>query len=178
MPSFLIFHDQTAGRRFWRLVAGAPPPTSGPGQGGYPAWQASVITPVLFGALGAWCEAQWARIRWMAALWRRVHGWPAARRAVFVEVVDLLSDPAYPEAIRAVGNCAQTLAFSRPESWLAYWRPIKANPRTAENLFRHIHASALFGQALTGPIPPTVDLLIELAYREYTKHPDRHLAHD
>ena len=162
---------QWAHRFYWAIsdTAVAPVVVS---KGGYPGWQASVVTPSLFGAISAWWDVQYARIRWWIAFAPRIHRLNRERRAVLLRTLDLLESPAYPAARKAVRQTAVTLGFASPASWVEYSRALKASPGRAENLFRHVRATELtktyLGSTLTNP---TVHFVTELAYQAYALKP-------
>jgi len=204
--------------------------------GGYPLWQAGVITPSLLGGLQTlwervvwWCQT--LRSLWKLPRWKRgsldlalktwlgpleavgaISSHPIAKPGVVqvrhtivapratVEVVrpfwvrwakvrrkakpevkvpemlgrtaSLLAHPAYPKAKEAVEKTAQTLGFNRPEAWQQLSRQMKADPGTAENVYRHLQACQWTKQEAPSTLTnPDCNLLVELAYHEWAaKH--------
>lgn len=135
----------------------------------YPHWQSAVITPSLFGMIGAWIDARWALVQWHWALARRVHGLPRESRAVLLRVVDSLESPAYPAAQQAVRTTATTLGFNRQEAWKDYARELKSDLGRMENVYRHLKACHLLRDAAGSTLTnPQQNLLTELAYHGFT----------
>ena len=143
-------------------------PVITPGQGGYPLWQSVVIAPSLLGMVGAWLDVQIARAKWVWRLVRRVHDLDVERRAVLIQALDTLEDPAFATAQACVRETATTLGFNRPEAWKAWSREIKADPGRAENAFRHLRAMHrlrdLHPSTLTNP---QQNFVTELAYQGF-----------
>lgn len=173
--------SQWAHSLFWAATSStvvAPPP--GPSRGGYPGWQASVVLPSLVGAIGAWWD-QWRD--WLVGWYRldqRIHRLPQARRDVLLQTLTVLESPVYTHARKAVRTTAVTVGFRDPQSWVSYSRDLKANPKQAENTWRHVRACRLLqeswaqtspGSTLTRLSNPQQNLLIELAYQEYARRP-------
>lgn len=188
---------QSVGHRlFWRARANPLPPPAGP-QGGYPAWQSSVVAGSLFGGLQTW----WMRLSWWIAwgrrLWRLTAGQrvaleraydvllvpgpegAGARGPVAYVVVPVASDvlarvqgalrsPAWPAAQEAVRVVAQSPSFHRPEMWTQYGRLVKANAGRAQNIFRRVKAEEELTARVAEPLTnPEKALLVELAYQDF-----------
>jgi hypothetical protein len=168
VPTVGLFHGF-----YWNLSDTVVPPVV-IGRGGYPLWQAAVITPSLFGVIGAWLDHLWAKWQWWWAFYRRVDHLSIPQRAVLLDAVVLFESPAYPAAREAVRETAMTLGFSaaHPQAFLAYSRAIKSDPGRMENTFRHIRAMErtveLLGSTLSNPVK---NLVVEFAYWEYQQHP-------
>lgn len=163
MPTVGLFHSF-----YWNLSDTNVAPTIA-GRGGYPLWQASVIAPSLFGAIGAWWDVQWARFQWWRRFGPRVHRLTREQRAIVLTVLDTLEAPAFAQARLAVRGTATTLGFNRPEAWKELSRSLKDSPGNAENTFRHLEAcrrlkvweQAAGGSTLTNP---QRHLAVELGY--------------
>lgn len=156
------------------------PPPPGPSRGGYPGWQAAVVAPSAFGAIGAWWDDWTDWIAGWVRFMRRVHRLPDARRLVLLDVLQALESPIYDHARTAVRQTATTLGFNRPEVWVDYSRAIKGTPRRAENIYRHVRAVDLLQEAWCATQPgstatrltnPQKDLYTQLAYAEYARKP-------
>jgi len=144
---------------------------TGRGVGGYPAWQASVITPSLFGVVGAWIDHQVQRLRWALRLVRRIERLDAEQRDVLSRVLTTLESPAWPVARVSVRQTATTLGFNRPEAWIHLSRELKASPGRAENTYRHLQTCTTLrnrlreqGSTVTNP---QMHLVAELAYQGF-----------
>ena len=158
------------------------PPPPGPSRGGYPGWQAGVVSMGPFGYLSAWAHA-W--LIWLRTWWRffqRVSALSVPQRVVFLRTLRLLESPPYPYARQAVRTTATTLGFRDPQSWVAYSRAIKQDQSQAENWWRAVRARALLREAWAATQPGSTTtrlsngdatLLTELAYQEYTVRPWR-----
>lgn len=137
--------------------------------GGYPGWMAGVITPSLFGILGAWIDARWALVKYHWRLIRRVHHLSAESKYVVSKVLDVLEHPNYPTAQKAVRVTATTLGFSRPEAWKGLNRQMKDSPGRAENTFRHLNACELLRTTASSTLANwDQNLFVELAYHGFT----------
>jgi len=178
MPVQSWGHEQYWGESGSTVVPEPP----GPSRGGYPGWQAAVILPSLFGAIGAWWDAWWLWARDWWRFLRRAQALPAPRRTVLLDVLQALESPQYDHARKAVRMTAVTLDFNEPRMWVNYSRAIKTQPRRAENIYRHVRAVDLLqaswretapGSTTTTLGNPIKDLLTQLAYQEYSRHPWR-----
>ena len=157
---------------YWFADDGAGPPVAPPGRGGYPAFQASVICSSLFGVLGAWFEHLVTLARWWILTIRQIHALPMAQRRVVTTVIETLQRPEYQAARTAVRETAFTPHFTRPEMWVPYGRILKAQPRRAENIYRHVKATERMQELVGTPIASVDgDLLVRLAYQEYRLSP-------
>ncbi len=168
MPPVGLFHTF-----YWEFSDTVVPPVLAPGFGGYPMWQASVVAPSLLGVVGAWIDTRWEQIRWFWSLCRRVHELRKPQRDVLMRVLGLMEHPNYPIARTAVRTTATTLGFNDPKMWKGLSTHMKAVPGRAENEYRHLNACALTRQAGSTMTNPTCNLLVELAYHEYTVQPWR-----
>lgn len=182
MPVVGEFHGH-----YWNLSDSNAAPVAGPGRGGYPAWQASVTSMIIFGPPLDWLKALWLRLRWLVRL--LVWGWRVPRderewtlvtlgqivrlgreeRAVLGQALTLMDSPNWQPARTIVRQTAQTLGFNRPEAWLPYSRALKAEPGQAENTFRHLKSvHDLRAQARSSTVTnPQAHFLIELAYQGF-----------
>ena len=149
-----------------------PPPPPVVSRGGYPGWQAGVVTPSLFGAIGAWWDG-WTE--WLVQWWRfdrRVAALPKPRRDVLLHTLDLLESPAYTTARLAVRKTATTPAFNRHESWKPDWQRLKTHKPTQERFFRYVHACHVTVDRLPSTIrPDDLSLAVVLARQEYARVP-------
>lgn len=136
----------------------------------------------MFGPIGAWWAewSQWIRERW--ALIQRIDRLSKGRRIVLLDTLQTLESPVYDHARRAVRDTAMTLGFNKPEVWVEYSRAVKGTPRRAENVFRHVRAVDLLQTSWAATAPgstttvlsnPRKDLLVQLAYQEYSRIPWR-----
>src|SRR5258706_15608552 len=75
MPTIGIFHTN-----YWEFSDTVVPPPPSTVAGGYPAWQAGVITPSLVGIVGAWIDARMALLKWHWRFARGGHGVPKGTR--------------------------------------------------------------------------------------------------
>lgn len=143
-------------------------PTSG--QPGYPLWQSGVIVGTGFGALAGWWDLWRARARVILAIARRMWFLSAVEAAVVWRTIDLVSDPAFPVAVRAVKQTAHKLGFNRAEAWGDLKAELKRDPGNAENTFRHLHTVNTLRLNYVGSTlsNPQAHLLVELAYHGYT----------
>lgn len=143
------------------------------GRGGYPAWQASVITPSLLGMLGAWLDTKLAQWRWWKPVIGRVNALDAEQRGVLLLALESLESPGYRCAQAAVRQTAVTLGFNRPEAWKELSREVKDSPARAENNFRHLLAARKTGLALKAQgstlTNPELNLTTELAYHGFAR---------
>lgn len=167
MPLVGEFHQ-----KYWNISDTNLPPVH-IGRGGYPIWQASVITPSLLGMLGAWLDTKLEQFRWWRALYRRVTVLDRERRAVLLLTLDTLEMPAYTSAQVAVRQTAVTLGFNRPSAWTELSREVKDSPTRAENNYRHLLAcrkvnlaTRAQGSTLTNP---ELNLVTELAYHGFSR---------
>lgn len=165
MPTIGIFHT-----KYWEFSDTNVAPVRIT-KGGYPAWQASVITPSLLGMIGAWLDTKLEQFRWWKKLFRRVQALDPERTAVLLYSLTMLEQPAYTAAQTAVRQTAVTLGFNRPESWKELSREVKDSPGRAENTFRHLLACRKVnvtmraqGSTLTNPV---LNLVTELAYQGF-----------
>lgn len=161
MPTVGLFHGS-----YWNLSDTNAAPVH-IGKGGYPLWQASVITPSLFGVLSAFWDTfkHWAR--WWLRWGQVIHALNSDQRMVLERVLKGLTSPAFPKAQQSVKQTAQTPGFD----YLKYSRIVKADFGRAENIFRHVKACEdtrllVLSSTLTNP---EVNLLVELAYCAYAK---------
>lgn len=168
MPTVGPFHNLYWDGGTSTAVAGGP---SGLTRGGYPAWQAGVIAPSLFGMVGAWIDAALVKYRWRRRVVQRIEALNDEQRAVLDGVIVSLESPAYPVARAAVRQTATTLGFNRPEAWIELSRAMKASPGRAENTYRHLNACTVLrdtlrqqGSTLTNP---QMHLAVELAYQGF-----------
>ena len=156
-----------AQQHYWNVSSTVVPPATGPGQSGYPAWQASVVGMGLGGLEGAWgpLRAWWRRTSETVTLWRRLQRLPPEPRRVLACVLRAVEGPDYANAGAAVRETAVTLGFARSEAWMPYARMLKASPGRAENVFRHVRATELTRERLSSTrTNPELNLLVELAY--------------
>ena len=181
MPTIGSFHSL-----YWGLSDTTVTPALAASVGGYPRWQIAVVAPSLFGAIGAWWDALWARVQYWRRFIRRwerlsvaqrtlvvqtldaVEGFTDEQRAITGQVLATLNHPAFPLAQIAVRGTATTLGFNRPEAWRDLSRAIKSDPGRAQNLFRHLDAmrrvrGAVQAQGSTLSNPQQ-NLVTELAY--------------
>jgi len=167
MPLVGEFHQ-----KYWNISDTNLPPVH-LGRGGYPIWQASVITPSLVGIVGAWLDTKLEQFRWWRALYRRIKVLDRERRAVLLIALETLEHPAYTSAQTAVRQTAVTLGFNRPEAWTELSRQVKGSPGRAENHYRHLLACRKVdtavraqGSTLTNP---ELNLVTELAYHGFSR---------
>ena len=122
-----------------------------------------------FGLLAAWLSMWWDRLRWWQRLAPSVHALPDYEKGVLLQVLRLLSHPAYPLAKSSVKKTALTLGFNRPESWLDLGRHLKQSQGLAENTYRHLEACRLLKANLLESTlsNPETNLMVELAYHRY-----------
>ena len=195
MPTVGPFH-----RFYWKARANpvAPPVRS---RGGYPPWQASVTSALVFGWVPLDAIAPiWRQVRWLLHIARRLWPWrapetqdrletwiariesfDAEQLAVLERVVAAMTGPHWPAAQQAVRTCATTPKFHAPEQWVVYSRELKANVGQAQNIFRHVKALSVLRPLGDGPAPlsnPEAHLLIELAYQAFAAmgRPDRQVV--
>lgn len=138
--------------------------------GGYPRWQASVITlGTLWGGLVPFVERAWDRWCWWWRTQPRVLRLGREERLVLLRVLDGLEDPAFPLAQRTVRKTATTLHFNRSEAWKDLSRAIKSSPGDAENTYRHLESCRLLHLNLVGSTltNPETHLIVELAYQGF-----------
>jgi len=132
------------------------------------------------GLLSAW----WGGWKTWLASWlrlcRRIAALPDGRRIVLLHTLQVLESPIYPHAKRAVRETATTIGFRNPESWVAYSRAMKSDPKKAENIWRAVRARELTqghwaatqpGSTLTKLSNPQLAFLAEVAYQEYARFP-------
>lgn len=137
--------------------------------GGYPGWQAGVITPSLLGLIGAWIDTHLERLQWLWRVGSRLHRLPGESKAVVLIALDALESPHYPHAQAAVRQTATTLGFNRPEAWKDYARELKSDQGRMENVYRHLKACHLLREAASSTLTnPQQNLLAELAYHGFT----------
>jgi hypothetical protein len=164
MPTVGVFH-----RHFvWDFsdTNAAPIHISG---GGYPGWQAGVITPSLFGIIGAWIDARWALVKWHLGIARRLHRLSSESRGVVLRVLTAVEHPAYPSAQAAVRKTATTLGFNQAGYMNTMGHYLKDSRGRLENTYRHLHACKTLqetaGSTLTNH---EQNFLTELAYVGFT----------
>lgn len=164
MPTILTFHTQ-----YWEFSDSNAAPLPVPSKGGYPMWQAAVITPSLFGIVGAWIDARMALLRWHWSLARRVHRLSGESRAVLMRTVGTLESPAYAKAQAAVRTTATTIGFTTDAVGKSLKGYLTSSPGRAENTMRHLHAMRRLqetaGSTLTNH---EQNWLTELAYVGFT----------
>lgn len=139
-------------------------------RGGYPVWQASVITLGFgFGGLLPWWERLIDRLGWFWLVFRRTVRLDRERRLTVIKVIEALEHATYPTAQRSVRKTATTLGFNRPESWKELSRSLKSEPGQAENAFRHLEACRLVkvNQVTSTLTNPQLHLMVELAYQGF-----------
>lgn len=167
MPVVGEFHQ-----KYWNLSDTNAPPVH-IGRGGYPIWQASVITPSLFGMVMAWIHHKLDVWRWWKPLFSRVAALSKEQRAVWLLALDSIESPAYGAAQQAVRETATTLGFNRPERWKDLSREVKDSPAKAENNFRHLLAvrkTDTFLRAQGSTLSnPELNLATELAYHGFSR---------
>jgi hypothetical protein len=117
-------------------------------------------------------KAPRTRVGGLVRLAKRVARLPDAQQVVVTRALDLLEAPQFGLAQTAVQQTATTLGFQRPESWRSLSHLLKADQGRAENMYRHVKAVEMVrdlaraqGSTLTNP---AANLLVELAYHEYT----------
>lgn len=157
--------------QYWGVMSTVvpPPPTPVVSRGGYPGWQSGVVGS-LFGALHAHLAALWTALQWYLRLIRRVRALDGRQQGALAAAFHALESPAFPVALDAVQDTATTLGFNRPEAWKSYSHAIKASPKRAENVFRHIRACELTKAAVSSTLSnPECNLLVELAYHAFAR---------
>lgn len=157
-----------AQEHYWNVSSSVVSPTGGAaGAGGYPLWQASVIS-VGFGGVQPWYERLRAWVRRMRTafgLAQTIAQLDAEPRLVVERTLRAIQSPAYQAAREAVRETSKTLGFANREAWVPYSRMLKANPGRAENVFRHVRACELTRERLSSTLTnPEVNLAVELAY--------------
>src|SRR6185369_5411365 len=164
MPTIGLFHTN-----YWEFSdTNFPHPSTTVG-GGYPAWQAGVITPSLVGIIGAWIDARWALIKWHWALATRVHGLSKESRALVMRVLETVESPHYPAAQAAVRKTATTLGFMKEPNRSAVIKYMKQTEGRIENVYRHLHACRTLQETAGSTLANyQQNLYIELAYQGYT----------
>jgi hypothetical protein len=192
MPVAGEFHD-----KFWRAKANAPPVVAAAAIGGYPLWQASVLTVAIFGPpldrlrhwadqSRRWLQRTGRRIQWSWWIARRVWTWrvwaeqiaptPWSTRldaldleqlAVLERVIRVMQSHDWSVARQRVRICASTLGFHDPQAWIQYSRLIKTNPGQAQNVFRHLKVVYELTQADPTLTNPDAHLLAELGYQGF-----------
>lgn len=90
MPTVGPFHGF-----YWNL-SDTNVPVAAVGRGGYPAWQASVIAPSLFGSLWVWLGSLITRARWWVRLWRDIYRLSINKRLDVRDLVTRLHTPVVP----------------------------------------------------------------------------------
>lgn len=169
MPTIGIFHG-----KFWRRQAGGGvlPPPSGPGYGGYPAWQSGVILGSLFGPLSAWLEACRAKVAWWMAFHRRVARLDREQRAILLTTLDRVESPLFQSARLSVRETASILGFDEPHMWKGLSHEMKTDAGRAQNIYRHLEACrrtrAREWAAGRSHPNPDMNLAVELAYTGFT----------
>ena len=173
MPLFEEFHGH-----FWGGPSTeAPPPQSTVIAFGYPAWQASVVAPSLFGALGAWWDHVVDFARWWWRFGLRVHRLNAEQRILLLHVLSTLESTLWPSAKLAVRETATILGFREPTVWKKIWMGLRDNPGLADNAARHVEACRRF-RAQLAQLSSTAthaqeQLIVELAYHDFVLHPHK-----
>lgn len=164
MPTIGIFHT-----KFWEFSDTNFPHASTTVGGGYPAWQAAVITPSLVGIVGAWIDARWELLKWHWRFAVRVHRLSYESRGVLSRALTSMESPAYPKAQAAVRRTATTLGFMNDPNRAEVIKYMKDTPGRVENVYRHLHArkalSAAAGSTLANH---ELNFLTELAYQGFT----------
>jgi len=164
VPTVGLFHTN-----YWEFSDTNFPRISTNAAGGYPMWQASVITPSLFGIVGAWIDARVALLKWHWRHATRVHRLSRESRGVIERVLSVVEDPRYRVAQEAVRATSKTLGFNRPEAWKGLSRQMKDQPGRAENVFRHMNACELLRKGASSTLANyEQNLYVELAYHGYT----------
>ena len=175
---------------YWAVSDTTVPPLV-VGQGGYPAWQASVTAAsIVFWPPLEIIRPWWSRLRWRWRAWRLVGRYRSAQecarldrwlarllrsdeeqQAVLDCVALALESHAWPVTRVVVRQTATTLGFDRPEAWIPYARVIKADPGSAENTYRHLKSvfdvrdqMRACGSTLTNP---ALHLIVELGYQGF-----------
>ena len=175
---------------YWNVSDTTVPPVS-VGQGGYPAWQASVTAAsVVFWPPLEIIRPWWSRLRWRWRAWRvlgrcrstearaRMDRWlhrllseDKEQQAVFDRVASAMDSPEWAVTRLVVRQTATTLGFDRSEAWIPYARTIKADPGSAENTYRHLKSVfevrdqlRAVGSTLTNP---ALHLIVELGYQGF-----------
>jgi len=164
MPTIGLFHTN-----YWEFSdTNFPHPSTTVG-GGYPAWQAGVITPSLFGIIGAWIDTHWSLLKWHWRLATRVHRLSKESRALTMRVLDAIESPSYPKAQAAVRKTATTLGFMKEPNRSEVIKYMKETEGRIENVYRHLHACRTL-QETAGSTLTNYDqnLLTELAYHGFT----------
>ena len=197
MPTVGAFHEQYWNNdRHTHVVT--PPPTVS--NGGYPVWQASVISGVVFGPPLDPLKRCW---RWLVFLWRAVciaarvpiagrAAWliwaaqqaasaemillatlPAPERAVYRQVEAMIASEHWPAALAAVQRTWTTPKFNDDQLWKAMSVKVRQDRGAAQRLFRHLHAVQALQDA--GVTVPVADLhfLLEAAYQAWAAVPKR-----
>jgi len=164
MPTVGLFHTN-----YWEFSdTNFPHPSTTVG-GGYPAWQAAVVTPSLFGILGAWIDARLALVKWHWRLATRVHGLSKESRAVVLRTLDTLESADYPKAQAAVRKTATTLGFMKEPNRSEVIKYMKATEGRIENVYRHLHACRTLSETAGSTLANyQQQLFVELAYHGYT----------
>lgn len=103
---------------------------------------------------------------------RQIRLLPEARQKVVRRAVELLEDPRFELAQAAVKETAHAPGFHRSESWRSLTHLLKQDTGRAENMYRHVNALEMArtrvreqGSTISNP---ALNLLVELAYHEYT----------
>ena len=170
MPLFEEFHEH-----FWGGPSTSPPPPPSTIVAfGYPAWQASVVAPSLFGGLGAWWDHILDLARWWWRFGLRVHRLNAERRQLLVHLLSTLESPLWSSAQRAVRDTATIIGFREPKVWKDLWMGLRANPGVAENAARHVEACNRFRRQIASTVTHAQEqLIVELAYHDFVLHPHK-----
>jgi hypothetical protein len=156
-------------RTYWEFSDTVVPPPPSTAAGGYPAWQAGVITPSLLGMIGAWIDTHWDLAKWHWRLAKRIHGLSKESRAVLVRTLDTLESPLYPKAQAAVRKTATTLGFQQDPVRAKVIAYMKSETGRVENIYRHLHARKGFEETAGSTLSnPTKNLFTELAYQGFT----------
>src|SRR5690349_13348718 len=133
MPVLSLGHS-----KFWRARANIPPPPAPVGNGGYPAWQSSVITSSAFGSLQVYWEKfvyafQWFRWAWRSPL-------TGDQQRAVNEAITVVQHPGWIEAQLVVFNTSRAEGFHDHHVWNEISHQLAYNIGWAENMWRHMHA--------------------------------------
>ena len=96
-PTFLSFHTH-----YWEFSDTSVTPIA-VSVGGYPVWQASVITPSLLGILGAWIDTRWVQVKWYGSRLRQLMRLSPRGKQAIVAVLDALLWVPEPRLSYAIG---------------------------------------------------------------------------
>ena len=157
----------------------------------YPMWQASVITPSLFGGLQAGWEAGSEQVKswayWLARLWRlppdtrlhlgaladRLEALGPEKRIAIEQAIEAIEQDGYEAAVKAVGDVAVTPGMRERHVWVNISRKIHEWPGWSENMYRHLDAAdrakRSIREAGSTISNPDLNLMVELAYHALTR---------